>query len=131
MELERYNNSQKIEIQEFLVVLASRTRKSKKISDSRKLNIIKSWDKYDIDVVIETIRTFIKMNTTPAQGERYMLGIMRNKQKEKDNRKAVYYGTYRANNGKCNAGSNKAERQSEGERLQKFAVQTKPIECDF
>ncbi len=121
MDIERYSNSQKVEIQEFLTILAGRTRKSKRISDSRKLNIIKSWDKYDAEVVIEAIRTFIKMNTTPSQGERYLLGIMRNKQKERD----VRYGTYKNDSKKYQS------RQDEGERLQQFAVQPKSVECDF
>ena len=79
--LKRYTPAQRYKINEFFRVLALRTRKSKRISESRKENILKSWEKYDADVVLDGMNTFLNMTTTAAHNEKYVGGIIRNKQK--------------------------------------------------
>ena len=71
-------------IKAFFKELANRTRKSRRISESRQQNIMAEWEGYDVDVVMESLSIYLKMDTTAAQNERYLKGIMRNKQKEKE-----------------------------------------------
>lgn len=72
----RYTLEQTKKIQVFLDELAFRTRKSKRISDSRQVNIIAEWQGFDTETVEAAIDIFLKMPTTPAQNEKYVKGIM-------------------------------------------------------
>lgn len=87
--LKRYRPAEVYEILVCMKELGERTRKSKKISEKRKITILKEWEKFDTDVVIAGVRVYLKMKTTPAQNEKYLTGILRNKQKEKE---AANYG---------------------------------------
>ena len=123
--LARYTPAQKYEISEFFRVLAMRTRKSKRISESRKENILKSWEKYDADVVIDSMQAYGKMNLTAAYNEKYVGGIIRNKQKSKE-MSVVGRGTGNNNTNKDSNGISK-----EGEKLRIGKVRDKELQCDF
>lgn len=81
--LERYTPAQRYKIHEFLNELACRTRKSKRISESRQTKIIEGWIHYDADVVINALEIYMKMTPSGGITENYVVGIMRNKQREK------------------------------------------------
>jgi len=61
----------------------SSTRKTKRISDSAKLNILQQLDKYPADHVIAGIRIYLEKDYS-AQGkdEKYLLGIIRGNSKQ-------------------------------------------------
>lgn len=87
---ERYNHSEKMMIESVFNKIARATRKSGKISESRKEKIIKEWDKYDKSAVISAIEAYMKMNIEQSErgkgkNEKYLGGIMKNKQREIDN----------------------------------------------
>lgn len=60
----------------------SATRKTNRISDSVKLNILQQWGKYPVDQVMAGIRIYLEKNYS-AQGkdEKYLLGIIRGNSK--------------------------------------------------
>lgn len=123
----RYTAREWVEIDSFFKELAKRTRKSGKISPSRRANIMVEWEAFDADVVIDAIRLYLRMETTPAQNERYLKGIMRNKQKEKEKEAGAYgkRGTdYQKETGAASG--------DEGERLRrKYAAGGGELACDF
>lgn len=123
--LVRYTPAQKYEINEFFRVLAMRTRKSKRISQSRKENILKGWERYDADVVIDSMQAYIKMNLTAAYNEKYVGGIIRNKQKSKE-MSVVGRGTGNINQNKNSNGISK-----EGEKLRIGNIGENELQCDF
>lgn len=123
--LARYTPAQKYEINEFFRVLAMRTRKSKRISQSRKENILKGWERYDADVVIDSMQAYIKMNLTAAYNEKYVGGIIRNKQKSKE-MSVVGGGTGNINQNKNSNGISK-----EGEKLRIGNIGENELQCDF
>ena len=123
--LARYTPAQKYEINEFFRVLAMRTRKSKRISQSRKENILKGWERYDADVVIDSMQAYIKMNLTAAYNEKYVGGIIRNKQKSKE-MSVVGRGTGNINQNKNSNGISK-----EGEKLRIGNIGENELQCDF
>jgi len=56
------------------------TRKTKRIADTVKLSVLRSWQNYPVDQVQEGIRTYIsKGYAGQGKGERYLLGIIRHK----------------------------------------------------
>jgi len=58
-------------------------RKTNRISDSVKLSILKSWDQYTIESVLAGIRTYLEKEcASQGKGEKYLLGIIRNKPDE-------------------------------------------------
>lgn len=81
--LERYTPAQRYKIHEFLKELACRTRKSKRISESRQAKILEEWIHYDTDVVIDALEIYMKMTPSSVIKESYVKGIMRNKQRDK------------------------------------------------
>lgn len=123
--VQRYNIEEHKIIDVFFKELAKRTRKSGKISPSRRANIMVEWEAFDADVVIDAIRLYLRMDTTPAQNERYLKGIMRNKQKEKE---AGAYGK-RGTDYQQETGTASGD---EGERLRrKYAAGGGELACDF
>ncbi|MBN2569991.1 MAG: hypothetical protein JXB42_11230 [Deltaproteobacteria bacterium] len=57
----------------------SSTRKSNRISDSVKLNILCQWDKYPVDQVLYGLKAYLeKEYGQQGKGEKYLLGIIRN-----------------------------------------------------
>lgn len=123
--LNRFTPMQRHEINEFFRVLAFRTRKSKRISESRKENILRSWEKYDAEVVIDGINTFVKMATSAEHDEKYVGGIIRNKQRSKE-----MSGIGR-NTGRINANKNSNGFCGEGERLKIGKIRDTDLECGF
>lgn len=121
----RYTAGELAEIDAFFKELARRTRKAGRISPSRRANIMAEWEAFDADVVMGSLRLYLRMDTTPAQNERYLKGIMRNRQKEKE------AGAY----GKRGTGDQQetgAAAGGEGERLQrKYAASGGKLVCDF
>lgn len=117
----RYPAKEQEIIKGFFKELAKRTRKSGRISPSRQQNIMAEWEPYDIDVVMESISIYLKMDTTAAQNERYLKGIMRNKQKEASH----------GESGKNHRAEQKQIAGDEGARLQKYATGGKTLTCDF
>ena len=120
---ERYTARELAEIDTFFKELARRTRKAGRISPSRRANIMAEWEVFDVDVVMGAIRLYLRMDTTPAQNERYLKGIMRNKEKE-----AGAYGKrgtgYQQETGTASG--------DEGERLRrKYAAGGGELVCDF
>lgn len=130
--LKRYTPGQQFEILKFFKVLAERTRKSNRISDSRQENIIKDWVHYDPDVVLDSLRRFMEMRTSAAQNEKYVRGIMRNKQREKE---AGLGGKSRGGNQPSQKSNGGTECSDEGARLQGLtaggAIKGADLECDF
>lgn len=121
----RYTSGELTEIDSFFQELARRTRKAGRISPSRRANIMAEWEAFDADIVMESLRLYLRMDTAPAQNERYLKGIMRNKQKEKE---AGAYGKrrtdYRKETGTASG--------DEGERLRrKYAAGGGELACDF
>ncbi|MGL4790073.1 MAG: hypothetical protein ACRCW1_01585, partial [Anaerotignaceae bacterium] len=84
--LKRYTPTQQFEIMQFFKVLAERTRKSKRIAPKRKENIMKSWEVYHTDVVLDALNSYVKIKYSSTYNENYVKGIMRNKQREKEAR---------------------------------------------
>lgn len=122
--LKRYTPAQRYKINEFFRVLALRTRKSKRISESRKENILKSWEKYDADVVLDGMNTFLNMTTT-AHNEKYVGGIIRNKQKNKK------VSTVGRGTGDNITDKKHDEIRREGERLKIGKIRKNDLDCDF
>lgn len=122
-EAARYTAGELAEIDSFFKTLAKRTRKAGRISPSRRANILAEWEAFDADVVMESLRLYLRMDTTPAQNERYLKGIMRNRQKEKE----AAYGK-RGTDHQQEAGAASGD---EGERLQKYAAGGGELACDF
>lgn len=122
-EAARYTAGELAEIDIFFKTLAKRTRKAGRISPSRRANILAEWEAFDADVVMESLRLYLRMDTTPAQNERYLKGIMRNRQKEKE----AAYGK-RGTDHQQEAGAASGD---EGERLQKYAAGVGELACDF
>ena len=122
---ERYTAGELAEIDAFFKELARRTRKAGRISPSRRANIMAEWEVFDVDVVMEAISLYMRMDTTPAQNERYLKGIMRNRQKEKEARAYGKRGTgYQQETGTASG--------DEGERLRrKYAAGGGELVCDF
>ena len=122
---ERYTARELAEIDTFFKELARRTRKAGRISPSRRANIMAEWEVFDVDVVMGAIRLYLRMDTTPAQNERYLKGIMRNRQKEKE---AGAYGK-RGTGYQQEPGTASGD---EGERLRrKYAAGGGELVCDF
>lgn len=121
----RYTAGELTEIDSFFQELARRTRKAGRISPSRRANIMAEWEAFDADVVMESLQLYLRMDTTPAQNERYLKGIMRNKQKEKE---AGAYGK-RGTDHQLETGTASGD---EGERLRrKYAAGGGELACDF
>lgn len=123
--LKRYTPAQRYKINEFFRVLALRTRKSKRISESRKENILKSWEKYDADVVLDGMNTFLNMTTTAVHNEKYVGGIIRNKQKNKK------VSTVGRGTGDNITDKKYDEIRREGERLKIGKIKENDLDCDF
>lgn len=121
----RYTAGEQAEIDAFFKELARRTRKAGRISPSRRANIMAEWEVFDVDVVMGAIRLYLRMDTTPAQNERYLKGIMRNRQKEKEAGAYGKRGTgYQQETGTASG--------DEGERLRrKYAAGGGELACDF
>lgn len=122
-EMRQYSIAEQKKIDEFFKELAKRTRKAGRISPGRRANIMAEWEAFDVDVVMASIGLYLRMDTTPAQNERYLKGIMRNRQKEKE-----------AAHGKRGTDhQQKAETAigDEGERLQEYAKGGGALACDF
>lgn len=121
----RYTAGEQAEIDAFFKELARRTRKAGRISPSRRANIMAEWEVFDVDVVMGAIRLYLRMDTTPAQNERYLKGIMRNRQKEKEAGAYGKRGTgYQQETGTASG--------DEGERLRrKYAAGGGELVCDF
>lgn len=121
----RYTPAQRHEINEFFRVLALRTRKSKRISESRKENILRSWEKYDAETVIDGMRVFMKMKPETGKNEKYVSGIIRNKHKSREaalnERGPGHNNTFKSNNGIV----------EEGERLKIGKIREDDLECGF
>jgi len=85
----RYSENQKEIISGFFNKLAITVNKTGRISEGKKLRIIKSWDDYPADVVISALEVYMKMDI-PVSGngrgknEKYVLGIMKNKKEQRD-----------------------------------------------
>jgi phage replication O-like protein O len=76
-ELEKRYSNQEIIKQAFQVI--SSTRKSNRIAESVKLNILKSWERYPAETVMTGIRTYLsKGYHDQGKKEAYLLGIIRN-----------------------------------------------------
>lgn len=123
---ERYSPEEQERIAAFFAELARRTRKSGRISESRRKNILAEWEDFDSDVVMDALSAYLHMETTAAQNERYLKGIMRNKQKEKEAAHGKSGRNHRAAQG--------AALGDEGERLQRYAADGKSraaLTCDF
>jgi len=134
----RYADSQRTIIYVFLDKLAKATRKTGRISPSAEEKIVRSFDKYNVDVVIEALQIYNKMDIPLAQGgkgknEKYVLGIMANRQAERDRKGGVGYGTIGEVIGDAEAsGKHKAAHRDEGERLQRYAEESfKSARDDF
>lgn len=119
----RYTAGELAEIDSFFQELARRTRKAGRISPSRRANIMAEWDAFDADVVMASLRLYLRMDTTPAQNERYLKGIMRNRQKEKEAAYGKRGTDYQQETGAASG--------DEGERLQGYAKVGGELACDF
>lgn len=132
-ELERFTEPQKVVVRDFLKVLGKRTRLgSGKISNSKQAKIIAEWRKFDTDVIIDAMQTFMKMDTNSEQAERYVGGIIKNKQTAKNEKRSVLNGSNRnaASKGNILNGA----KQDEGERVQQLinnAGGINDLKCDF
>ena len=114
--LERYSQNDRAVIERYFAFLAKNTRKSGKISDGVKKNQLIAWQKYTPSVVITALKVYMGKNITISMNEKYVMGIIRNLQKE--------------------AGSIEKRKQSydEGKRLaEKYAEHggNGSAECDF
>lgn len=57
----------------------SSTRKSSRIADSVKLNILQSWERYPVESVMNGIKTYLdKGYHHQGKNEKYLMGIIRN-----------------------------------------------------
>ncbi len=80
-ELEKRYSNQEIINQAFQAI--SSTRKLNRISDSVKLSILQSWEKYPVESVMAGIGTYLdKGYSDQGKGEKYLLGIIRNHKPE-------------------------------------------------
>lgn len=112
--LKRYNKNDRDVIKRFFDFLAKRTRKSGKISDSVKQNQLIKWQKYDTNIVITALKVYMQKDITVSMNEKYVMGIIRNLQKEADS-----------------VGERK-QSNDEGKRLaEKYADCDGSSECDF
>lgn len=123
--LARYTPAQKYKIHEFLKELACRTRKSKRISESRQTKIIEGWIHYDTDVVINALEIYMRMTPSGGITENYVVGIMRNKQRDKAAR-------FSAKNSGRNCGKLQEKISTTEARLGELAAGGKiDTDCDF
>lgn len=114
--LQRYSQNDRAVIQRYFDFLAKRTRKSGKISESVKKNQLIKWQKYDSVVVITALQVYMQKDITVSMNEKYVMGIIRNLQKEKA---GDGIGEYKRSN-------------DEGTRLsEKYADGSGTAECDF
>ncbi len=61
----------------------SKTRKTGKISNSVKLKILQSWERYPVEQVLAGIQTYLsKGYAEEGKGEKYLLGIIRHSEPE-------------------------------------------------
>lgn len=112
--LKRYNKNDRDVIKRYFDFLAKRTRKSGKISDSVKQNQLIKWQKYDTNSVITALKVYMQKDITVSMNEKYVMGIIRNLQKEADS-----------------VGERK-QSNDEGKRLaEKYADCGGSSECDF
>lgn len=81
--LQRYSVTEQQTISKDFEFLATRTRKSGKISNGVKEKQLLKWQKYSTDVVITSLQVYMDMAVTPSMNEKYVMGIMRNKNKER------------------------------------------------
>jgi len=76
-ELEKRYSDQETINQTFQAI--SSTRKSKRIADSVKLSILKSWEKYPVESVMAGVRKYLDQKYHhQGKKENYLLGIIRN-----------------------------------------------------
>lgn len=76
-ELEKRYSDQETINQTFQAI--SSTRKSKRIADSVKLSILKSWEKYPVESVLAGVRKYLDQKYHhQGKKENYLLGIIRN-----------------------------------------------------
>lgn len=130
----KYTQSEVLELEAFFRELARRTRKSGRISRSRIESIHRDWDKYSAAAVIAAIRIYMAADTMPSQNERYVTGIIRNKEKEIIAGKGLRDAAYKqsAKSHFKAEGDSGQEQQGEGERLNRlYRGIASDIECDF
>ena len=83
--LERYSKSERAVIIRYFDFLAKHTRKSGKISEGVKKNQLMKWQKYEPNIVITALQVYMKKDITVSMNEKYVMGIIRNLQKEASN----------------------------------------------
>lgn len=127
--LMRYTPTQRYKIHEFMKVLAQRSRKSKRISESKQQKIAKSWEEYDCDVVISAMEVYMNMRTSNSANENYVRGIMRNKQKEKEAR--LNGKNSRGNNRKVQITASESESRTGRELAELARERNINTDCDF
>ena len=71
-----------VELKENYWRTVARTRKSGRIAPGVKLRVEKGWERFDKDVVRDSLR--IHIDRYPNYKENYTVGIMRNLQKQKE-----------------------------------------------
>jgi len=132
--LQRYTGEQISILAHFMAKLAATTRKTGKISDTAILKILTSFESFDVDVVMASVNTYIDMNIEAAKhgkgkNEKYVRGIMANKQAEKERRGSVGSGIKHSNQSKVNG----ATGADEGARLQQLAQTATGgnLNCEF
>ena len=135
---DRYSKDQREVISRFLNKLAGATRKTGRISEPAQAKIISSFEAYDTDVVIASLNTYLDMDISQARSgkgknEKYVCGIMANKQAEKD---GAGNGRSKVSGGKGNKNSGTGKRSpepDEGERLRKLSGSAAggQLDCDF
>jgi len=78
---ERYSDNNLI--QQCFEIIAS-TRKTNRLSDSIKLNILNQWNKYPVDQVIAGIKIYLEKDyAAQGKGEKYLMGIIRGNTQQK------------------------------------------------
>lgn len=82
--LKRYSQSDKAIIKQYFDFLALRTRKSGKISEGVKKNQLVKWQKYPVPIVIKALNIYMQKDVTITMNEKYVMGIIRNLEKEGD-----------------------------------------------
>jgi hypothetical protein len=137
----RYNPLQIGVILKFLDKLAQSTRKTGEISWPAKGKIVESFGAYDVDVVIEALQIYLQMDIPSAQSgrgknEKYVRGIMANKQADKDRRVGDVNGEAGAITGSAKEnGKHTPDYGDEGERIQRIAESISSngggLDCDF
>jgi hypothetical protein len=141
MDMTRYSPGQRGIIIQFMYKLAVATRKTGKISETTKAKILDSFGQFDEDIVIDALSIYIHMDIAPAvrgrgKNEKYVRGIMANRQAEKDRRGGGTHGAAGNIAGTTKASSiNAATHRDEGERLRRLAESigepSIDTDCDF